>query len=151
MRSKKITKWIPIVPYGIIGGMIPSASTLMFKRKRGEEHFSIWLSDLQSRIAVEQSLNKEKPFHFVQKILEATKNIPKRCYFLERQDERDIVMISFSGDLKNMKFYADEVISFCILNRCQFFCTKEFFTKPSRELPQRFKNHLPSERPALLN
>ena len=150
-KNKKTIKWIQIAPYGIVGGMIPGASTLMFKRKNKKGHFSVWLSELQSRMTVEQSLNKEQPFHFVQKILKATKNIPKRCYFLERREDRDIVVVTFSGSIKSIRFYADEVISFCILNHCQFFCTEEFFKKPSRELPQRFKNQLSHKRPDLLN
>lgn len=150
--KKTNRKWISVVPYGIIGGMIPGASTIMFKKKQGKGHFSIWLSDLQSRIAVEQSLNKERPFHFVQKILSATKNKPKKCYFLERKNDRDIVLISFEGNIKNIKFYADEIIAFCILNHCEFFCSKEFFLTPNKELPQRFKTQMSSDkRPALLN
>ena len=151
MKKKNKQKWTPVVPYGIIGGMIPGASSLMFKKKKGKGHFSIWLSDLQSRMAVDQSLNKEKPFHFVQKILVATKNVPKKCYFIERQEDRDIAVVTFNGGIKSIQFYADEIVSFCILNHCEFFCMEDFFKTPSRELPQRFKSQLLHKRPALLN
>ena len=155
--SQKITnknriKWVEIIPYGIIGGMIPSASTMLFKSKKGEERFAVWFSELQSRIAISQNLHKEKVFNFVQKILEVSGNTPKYCFFIRRDQGRDRVKLSFSGSLKPMEFYADEVISFCMMNQCRFFCTPDFFKNHTGEIPKRFKNvSLLNKAPVYLN
>ena len=134
-------KWIEIVPYGIVGGMIPDASTMLFKRKAGSERFVVWFSELQSRIAIDQNLNKEKVFSFVQKILKANDSLPKYCFFVGTDQGRDIVKLSFNNSLKPIQFYADEVISFCMMNNCRFFCTAEFFKNQSKgEIPKRFRN-----------
>ena len=136
--SKK--KWIEIVPYGIVGGMIPDASTMLFKKKEGEDRFVVWFSELQSRIAIEQNLNKEKVFDFVQKILRASNSLPKCCFFIRTEQGRDIVKLSFNDSLKPLQFYADEVISFCMMNNCRFFCTSDFFKQTRGEIPKRFRN-----------
>ena len=153
-KSKEKTakkNWIEIIPYGIVGGMVPEASTMLFKRKKGDGRFIIWLSELQSRIAVDQNLNRERPFHFIQKILEKTKSYPKNCFFVETDQGRDIVVITFQSSLKPIRFYADEVISFCILNKCRFFCTKNFLKESHRELPNRFKQKMLEQKPIYLN
>ncbi|MGI9548874.1 MAG: hypothetical protein ACR2M7_02700 [Bdellovibrionales bacterium] len=159
MKQKKEIKntksqkhnWVEIVPYGIVGGMIPQASTVLFKKKKGEGRFIVWLSELQSRIAIEQNLNKEQPFYFVQKILEKMKSQPKNCFFIKEDKGRDIVVVTFSGSLKPIRFYADEILSFCLLNKCKFFCTKDFFKQSHRELPKRFKQKILEQKPMYLN
>ena len=152
-QQVKIKKWIEVVPYGIIGGMIPSASTMLFKSTKSEERFSVWFSELQSRIAISQNLHKEKVFGFVQKILVASGNAPKYCFFMRREQGRDIVRLSFTGDLKPIEFYADEVISFCMMNnQCRFFCPTHFFKTHDGEIPKRFKNvSLLNKSPVYLN
>ena len=145
-------KWIEVIPYGIVGGMIPSASTMLFKRKNGEDRFVVWFSELQSRIAIEQNLNKEKVFSFVQKILKASGCIPKYCFFVKKEQGRDIVKLSFNNSLKPLEFYADEVISFCMINNCRFFCAPEFFQQQNEEIPKRFrKTSLINKTPMYLN
>ena len=145
-------KWIEIIPYGIIGGMIPSASTMLFKSKKGEDRFAVWFSELQSRIAINQNLHKEKVFAFVQKILSASGITLKYCFFIRREQGRDIVRLSFSGNLKPLEFYADEVVSFCIVNQCRFFCSQDFFNHHTGEIPKRFRNiSLLNKAPMYLN
>jgi len=150
-KEKSKRNWIEILPYGIIGGMIPEASTVLFKKKKGEGRFVVWLSELQSRIAIDQNLNKEQPFHFVQKILEKIKSQPKNCFFIKTDKGRDIVVVTFQGTLKPIRFYADEILAFCILNKCQFFCTKEFLKQSHREIPKRFKQKILEQKPMYLN
>ncbi len=145
------TNWIEVAPYGIVGGMIPEASTMLFKKKHGEGHFIVWLSELQSRIAIDQNLNKEQPFYFAQKILTKIQSTPKNCFFIKTDQGRDIVVVTFKGSLKPIRFYADEIISFCILNKCRFFCTKDFFKQSRRELPSRFKQKVLEQKPMYLN
>ncbi len=155
IKKEKINrkKWIEIVPYGIIGGMIPDASTMLFKKKEGEDRFVVWFSELQSKIAIDQNLNKERVFDFVQKILKASGNLPKYCFFIRTDQGRDIVKLSFNSSLKPLQFYADEVISFCMMNNCRFFCTDEFFKQQSRgEIPKRFRDKKSlSAKPLYLN
>ena len=153
MNTKQSNKkWIEIIPYGIVGGMIPKASTMLFKSKKGEDRFVVWFSELQSRIAIEQNLNKEKVFSFVQKILKSGGITPKYCFFIKKEQGRDIVKISFGKSIKPLEFYADEVISFCMINHCRFFCTKEFFAQSTEEIPKRFKNvSIMSKTPLYLN
>ena len=149
-------KWIEIVPYGIVGGLIPDASTMLFKKKEGEDHFVVWFSELQSRIAIDQNLNKEKIFSFVQKILKANNCQPKYCFFVKTEQGRDVVQLSFgkSGDCVGpLQFYADEVVSFCMMSNCRFFCTADFFKQQTRgEIPKRFrKQSLTGDKPLYLN
>lgn len=150
--KSKNQKWIEIIPYGIVGGMIPDASTMLFKKKRGEGRFVVWFSELQSRIAIDQSLNKEKVFAFVQKILKANRCLPKHCFFTHTEQGRDVVQLSFESPTKPQKFYADEVIAFCMMNNCRFFCTSEFFKKQSRsEIPKRFRKESLGNKPLYLH
>ena len=152
MIKTKKTKWIEIIPYGIVGGMIPEASTMLFKKKEGEGRFMVWFSELQSRIAIEQNLNKEKVFDFVHKILKANNSLPKSCFFIKTEQGRDLVQLSFNNSTKLLKFYADEVISFCMMNNCRFFCLPEFFKQSREEVPPRFrKKQSLSEKPLYLN
>lgn len=155
MTKKKQTRWIEVVPYGIVGGMVAEASSMVFRQKAGVGRFSVWLSELQSRMAVSQSLNQEQPFDFVQKILKANKILPRNCFFVETKDDRDIVVVTFSEGQseirKALKFYADEVISFCISNNCRFFCTKEFLNESRRGLPRRFQQKVMEKKPFYLN
>ncbi len=145
------SKWIEIVPYGIVGGMIPEASTMLFKKKDGSSRFVVWFSELQSRIAIDQNLNKEKVFDFVQKILEASNSLPKQCFFIRTEHGRDVVKLSFNNSLKPLQFYADEVVCFCIMNNCRFFCKAEFFKQPRGEIPKRFRKQVLLDKPLYLN
>ena len=110
-----------VVPYGIVGGMIPEASTMLFKKKSGEGRFVVWFSELQSRIAIDQNLNKERVFSFVHKILKANNCMPKYCFFVESEQGREVVQIAFNKLKNPLRFYADEVISFCMMSNCRFF------------------------------
>lgn len=152
MTKKPRNRWIEVMPYGLIGGMISEASAMVFREKKGGGQFSVWLSELQSSIAVSQSLSKEQPFDFVQKILKVNKILPKECFFTETKDDRDIVVITFDENNKSLKFFADEVISFCILNNCRFFCSKDFLNKSRhRDLPRRFTQKIMEKKPFYLN
>ena len=148
--AKKRT-WVEIIPYGIVGGMVPNASTMIFKKKNGTERFVVWFSELQSRIAIDQNLNKEKVFDFVRKILEVSGIFPKYCFFLKTDRGRDIVKLSFNNHLKPIQFYADEVISFCMVNNCRFFCKDEFFRQTREEVPKRFQKQVLYDKPVYLN
>ena len=149
--AKENKKWIEVIPYGLVGGMIPEASTMLFKKKEGLGRFAVWLSELQSRMAIEQNLNKEKVFDFAHKILKAGGNLPKECFFLKHEGGRERVRLSFNGCLKPLDFYADEVICFCMMSRCRFFCLPEFFKRPKNGIPSRFRKKALSEKPLYLN
>ena len=147
----KQTKWTELLPYGIVGGIVPEASTMLFKTKEGSGRLSIWLSELQTRIAVDQSLSKEQPYSFAYKILKSLKLSPQSCYFVESKGDRVRAVVRFAGN-KMMKFYADEIISFCIFNNCRFFCSKKILNRSSEEeLPERFKKQSLEKRPLYLN
>ena len=150
-EKSKSKKWTEIVPYGIVGGMIPDASAMLFKSKEGDGRFIVWFSELQSRIAIDQNLNKEKVFGFVQTILKASNSLPKYCFFVKTEQGRDVVKLSFRNSLKPIQFYADEVISFCIMNNCRFFCVAEFFKQSRREIPKKFQKRVLDEKPLYLN
>ena len=144
-------KWIEIIPYGIVGGMIPDVSTMLFKKKSGEGRFAVWLSELQSRMAIEQSLKREKVFDFAHKILKINNSLPQECYFLKHESGRDLVRLCFNKRLKSLNFYADEVVSFCMMGDCRFFCQAEFFKRPPGDIPLRFKKKVSNEKPMYLN
>ena len=147
----KKRKWIEIVPYGIVGGMVPDASTMLFKKKDGEGRFAVWFSELQSRIAIDQNLNKEKVFDFAQKILKANNSLPKNCFFIKTEEGRDVVRLSFNNSIKPLQFYADEVVCFCMISNCRFFCTTEFFNLSRGEIPKRFRKRMLVDKPLYLN
>ena len=152
IKKTKKEKWLEVTPCGIVAGMIPEASTMLFKRKEGEGHFAVWLSELQSRITIDQSLNKEQPFGFVQKIFQQNKIEIKNCFFVKAEQGRDTVVLTFKEkSMKPMQAYADEVLSFCILSKCKFFCTKSFLEQPRRELPKRFRHKVLEKKPVYLN
>lgn len=150
-KNKKEKQWIEVQPYGIVGGMIPEASVMLFKRKKGVGSFVVWLSELQSRMAVDQSLQKEQPFRFVQQILKTAEIKIKNCFFLKTKEDRDIVALTFEGLKKPVRFYADEILAFCILNKCRFFCSSEIFNRSQRELPKRFRQKVLEKKPMYLN
>lgn len=152
-KSNSSSKWLEVSPYGIVDGMIPKASTMVFKRKNGKESFSIWLSELQSQVAINQSINKENTFGFIQTTLKKLNIKLKYCFFTNSKHGRDIVALTFEGNLKPVYFYADEVISFCILNRCRFFCKESFFIRKSNNrLPKRFQENVELyKKPVYLN
>lgn len=149
--ENKKEKWIEIIPYGIVGGVIPEASTMLFKQKDGDGRFVVWFSELQSRIAIDQSLNKEKIFDFVQKILKANNSLPKSCFFVKTEKGRDIVELSFNNNSKSLQFFSDEVVCFCMMNNCRFFCTQQFLSQSNREIPHRFRKKALVDKPLYLN
>ncbi len=146
-------KWLEVAPYGIIEGMIPEASAMLFRDQKGRRQFMVWLSELQSRMAADQIGNREQPFGFVQKILKAGGSLPESCFFIKTEEGRDIVTLTFQGGaLKPLQFYADEVISFCMLSKCRFFCAGDFLENASRgEIPKRFMSGASEKRPMYLN
>lgn len=151
ISSNKKKEWLEIIPYGIVGGIIPEASTILFKRKKGEERFVVWFSELQSRIAIDQNLQKEKIFDFAYKIMKSSGCLPKYCFFIKTDQGRDIVKLSFGKSLKPLQFYADEVISFCMMSHCRFFCREDFFKQARGEIPQRFRSQALDNKPLYLN
>jgi len=71
---------------------------------------------------------------------------------MRSEQGRDIVRLSFNGGLKPIEFYADEVVSFCMMNHCRFFCRPDFFKNHTGEIPKRFKNvSLLNKAPVYLN
>ena len=148
----KRQKWIKISPYGVVAGMIPSVSAVLFKGKHEEERFVVWLSELKSRIAVEQNLNQEKIFDFAHKIFSRNNCLPKQCLFVHSSQGRSRVLLYFENSKDHMGFYADEVVCFCMMSNCQFFCTEEFLKQASNEeIPQQFRKEALSEKPLYLN
>ena len=148
----KRQKWIKISPYGVVAGMIPSVSAVLFKGKHEEERFVVWLSELKSRIAVEQNLNQEKIFDFAHKIFSRNNCLPKQCLFVHSSQGRSRVLLYFENSKDHMDFYADEVVCFCMMSNCQFFCTEEFLKQASQEeIPQQFRKEDLSEKPLYLN
>ena len=125
--SIKDKKWIEVTPYGLVGGMAPGFSLVVFKEKKGENRFAIWLSKLQSQVAIQQGLRQEETFSFLNSFLKAVNTRPKECYFIKNKNGEQMVKLLFEGD-KNLTLTlkADECVSFCIYHHCRFFCTSEF-------------------------
>ena len=148
---KKQRRWIEVTPDALIGGRAMDAAAMMFREVKGEERFPVWLSDLQSRIAVAQGTGGDRPYEFVHKILESAKALPKLCFFVETKEERDIVVVTFGEGVKTLRFYADEALVFCIANNCRFFCTKAFLKSKSNILPSRFRKKSSGKKPLYLH
>lgn len=136
--SLKKTNWIEVIPHGLVGGMAPGLSLVVFKEKEGEKRFAIWLSKLQSQIAIQQGIRKEETFSFLTPLLKSLNVSPKVCYFRKSGEGEPHINIHFQGEKKiQITFKASESLAFCIYHKCQFFCTYQFM-ESVREL--RFEN-----------
>lgn len=126
--SKERKKWIEVIPYGLVGGMAPGLSLVVFKEKKGESRFAIWLSRLQSQVAVRQGLKQEETFSFLNPVLRHLEMTPKECYFVKHEQGEQFVKVVFKTKEGKLKFTlkADESIAFCIYHNCRFFCTGDF-------------------------
>lgn len=125
---KKNQKWIEVIPYGLIGGMAPNISLIVFKEKKGEERFAVCLSQLQSQVAVQQESQKERTFSFLTPLLESLDIYPTQAYFfIDRRSKEPRLEVHFSGSKEfSIVFRARESLAFCIQYKCQFFCTHSF-------------------------
>ncbi len=120
-------KWIEVIPYGLVGGMAPESSLIVFKEKKGERRFAVWLSQLQSQVAIQQGLREEETFSFLNTLLSAVDAKPKNCYFVKNSKGEQFVKLQIKG-LKSisLNLKASECLSFCIYHNCRFYCTAEF-------------------------
>lgn len=152
MNSKNEKKWIEVIPYGLVGGMVPGLSLIVFKEKKGEKRFAIWLSRLQSQIAVQQGLRKEETFSFFNSLLRSLGVQPKKCYFTKNKNGEQFVEVHFEGEKKiSLNFKADESLSFCIYHHCRFFCTLEFMDSMREVRMKKHMNQIKRESPVYLN
>ena len=120
-------KWIEVVPYGLVGGMTPESSLIVFKEKKGEKRFAVWLSQLQSQVAIRQGLREEETFSFLNTLLTAVDAKPKDCYFVKNVKGEQFVKLKFKGTKRlSLQLKASECIAFCIYHNCRFYCTSEF-------------------------
>ena len=144
--------WIEVVPYGLVGGMAPGLSVLVFREKKGDNRFAIWLSRLQSQIAIEQGLKKEETFSFLNSLLEATGVLPKKCYFIKNKNGEQSVKVHFEGEKSfTLTLKADESLSFCIYHNCRFFCTIEFIESMREVRAGKHTKKVKREPPIYLN
>ena len=145
-------KWVEIAPYGLVGGMAPDLSLMVFKEKKGEKRFAVWLSQLQSQIALEQGLRKEETFSFLSSFFRSVNIYPKKCYFVKNKNGEQLVRVQFDGDKKvSTVLRADESLAFCIYHNCRFFCTLEFMESMRHIKMGRHINKIKREPPVYLN
>ncbi|MDE0151022.1 MAG: hypothetical protein OXK80_00800 [Bdellovibrionales bacterium] len=144
--------WIEVVPYGLVGGMAPGLSVLVFREKNGDNRFAIWLSKLQSQIAIEQGLRKEETFSFLNALLDAVNVQPKRCYFVKNKNGEQYVKVHFEGEKKfALTLKADQSLSFCIYHNCRFFCTMKFIESMREVRAGKHTKKVKREPPIYLN
>ena len=119
--------WIEVIPYGLVGGMAPESSLIVFKEKKGENRFAMWLSQLQSQVAIQQGMREEETFSFLNTLLNAVDVKPKSCYFVKNIKGEQFVKLRLKGSKSiSLDLKASECISFCIYHNCHFYCTAEF-------------------------
>lgn len=146
-------KWIEVTPYGLVGGMAPGLSLVVFKEKKGGSRFAVWLSRLQSQVAVQQGLRQEETFSFLNSVLRHLDVTPSKCYFIKNENGEQTIRLIFKQGNKDLAFTlkADESIAFCIYHNCKFFCTKKFIdSMKSIQFGKHIKK-IKREPPAYLN
>ena len=145
-------KWIEVAPYGLVGGMAPGVFLIVFKEKKGENRFAIWLSKLQSQVAVQQGLRKEETFSFLNPLFKTLGVQLKECFFFKNENEEQFVKLHFAGGKKRvLTMKADECLSFCIYHNCRFFCTYEFMESMRSIRTGKHIKHIRREPPMYLN
>ena len=146
-------KWIEVTPYGLVGGMAPGLSMVVFKEKKGEKRFAVWLSRLQSQVAIQQGLRKEETFSFLNSVFRHLDITPKECYFIKNENGEQFINLVFNKEGKKMNFTlkADESIAFCIYHNCLFFCTAEFMESMRSIQVGKHIKKIKREPPAYLN
>ena len=150
--KKTNKKWIEIAPYGLVGAGAVGLSLIVFKEKKGERRFAVWLSKLQSQIAVNQGLRKEETFSFLNPLLDAVSQHPKECYFIDNKNGEQTVQIFFEGSKKfHIVLKADECLSFCIYHQCRFFCTSDFIDSMQSQRAGKHTGKIKREPPMYLN
>ena len=131
-KSKK--EWIEMFPYGLAMGASGTRPVMIFKDKNEEKVLPVWLSPLDSAIAVSQSggsITDSSPHNLTQKMLEALEVKVEKCYFTELKGHHQFLRLEFSGSdkLKELESRADEAISFCLSVNSRFFCRRDFIDK----------------------
>ena len=151
--SKGQKKWIEVIPYGLVGGMAPGLSLVVFKENKGESRFAIWLSQLQSQVAVQQGLKREETFSFLNPILRHLNMTPQECYFVKNENGEQFVKVIFKKNEEKLKFVlkADETVAFCIYHNCKFFCTMEFIESMKSVQAGKYIKKVKRESPSYLN
>ena len=128
--DKKVreTKWVEVIPHGLVGGMIPHLCLMVFKEKEGSKRFAISLSRLHGQIAVHQSMHREEPFRFISELLSVMKVQIEKCYFLKCDKGIITVQVIISGHpkVRSMRLNADDVIPFAVYSGCRFYSTDQF-------------------------
>ncbi len=146
-------KWVEVVPHGLIDGIEEGLSLVVFKEKRGEKRFAIWLSKLQTQIAIKQGFKKENIFSFLNPFFKSLNLFPKTCYFKKNKEGGSDIIIHFVGGARKLKFTvnASECVSFCIHHNCQFFCTHEFIESIREVKSGNLSKKIKRESPLSLN
>ena len=120
-------KWIEVTPYGLVRGMDSESSLIVFKEKKGEKRFAIWLSQLQSQVAIQQGLREEETFSFLNSFLTSVDMKPQSCYFVKNSKGEQFVKLKFKGTKDiSLNLKASECLAFCIYYNCRFYCTSDF-------------------------
>lgn len=127
-------EWIEMFPYGLAVGANGSRPVMIFKDKNEEKVLPVWLSPLDSAIAVSQSggsITDSSPHNLTRKMLDTLEVKVEKCYFTELKGHHQFLRLEFSGSekLKELESRADEAISFCLSADCRFFCRRDFIDK----------------------
>ena len=128
LKKPKNASWVEVAPYGLVGGMAPDISLMIFRNKTGSKRFAITLSQLQGEIAVQQGKSKEEPFRFITELLENLKITMNKCYFLKYDKGHIKTEIELKGHdrLSSMTLNACDIIPFAVYSGCRFYCTDKF-------------------------
>ena len=145
-------KWIEMAPYGLVGGMAPGLTLIVFKEKKGDQRFAVMLSRLQSQVAIQQGLRKEETFSFLNSLFRSLDVQAAECYFIKNKDGEQFVRVQFEGAKKlSLIFKADEALAFCIYHHCRFFCTSEFIDSMREIRAAKHIKKIKREAPMYLN
>ncbi len=127
-------EWIELFPYGLVVNSDQTRPVMVFKDKAARYVLPVWMSPVDAGVAMSQSgtqATDASPHKVAWKILTPLGISLKKCFFKEVRGHYQYVDLNFIGDdrIKNIEARADEVISFCLSGKAQFYATIEFMER----------------------
>ena len=125
---------IELEPFGLTPGIRNGRPVMLFREKGGEATLPVWLSPLDAGIALGQRasrLTTASPHDVSLRVLHKVGVKIESCRFCEVKGHQQYVELKFSGhgDLKPMRFRADDAVSFCLQARARFFCSRKHIAR----------------------
>ena len=147
--------WLEVIPYGLVGGMVPNLCIMVFKEKNGANSFAVPMSSMQAKLIINQGAKKGDPFRLIKELLRVFKVRVHECYLQQNKDgqvvTRLVVRDRDDSIIQSIQLPAGDVIPFAMYAGCSFYCTKQFIKSMlNQEIDVRMSD-LSTKKPLYLN